>query len=964
LCSSSILVGVSSHPVDALAAPPAWTAYVTGPDSNTAAPINLANNALGTTIGVGTAPYSIAIAPGATTAYVANFGNNTITPVDVATNSPGTAFAAGASVSAIAITPDGTTAYVANFYSGTVTPINLATNANGTAIAVGTNPGAIAITPDGSTAYVANRTSNTVTPINLATNSPGTAIAVGAAPYAIAITPDGTTAYVANYTDNNVTPINVATNTPGTAIAVGVNPTAIAITSDGRTVYVANYGSSTVTPIVVATNIPESAIGVGTGPRGVAISPDGTTAYVASYSSSTVTPVIVATNTAQAAITVGFRPFAIAIAPDQAPVAALSVTVAAAGSPSSFDASASTVAFGTIASYAWSFGDGSNTTTTTPTTTHTYAAAGSYTASVTETDSAGTSTTRVFTGQTMSLNGGPGASTSRSLVVPLTTTTGIASSSNPSTAGGSVTYTATVAPAPDGGTVAFTDNGSPLTGCGAVAVSTSTGQASCTISYSAAGSHAIVGGYSGDTNFAVSSGSLTQQVNAAPIPMAVLPAVSNGAYGGYVTAATIQNTGTAAASVRIAYFDQNGAPVGGGDSVSSLPVNASWTVRQDNGNSFPSSGGDAVQAGSAIVYSNQPVAVFVNEFAPGNAGDATSYTGVPLPSGVGTTIYAPTIVNNAYGGYTTGIGLLNMGSTTTVTITYRDNSGTVVKTQTVSNIAPNAYKGVYSGNSGTPATDANLPDGFAGTATITNSGGQPVGAIVNEVGPGGQFSSYAAVTSGSALLNAPVALDNAFGGYFTGMAIQNTSGSAGSFTVTYYDSSGTPTVRTFSIAANGYMGVYQGSPTDGPPAAGAYTAVIQSSTVTLAAIVNEVVATTTAAKQATSYNTFSAGSAIIHLALVENAGSDPWNTGEGIMNTGAGTAVVDVNYFDAATGAAVGTMQTLTLAPHAFWGLFQPGGGLPAGTRATAVVTTVSGGTVAVICNESGPTTFMSYNGQ
>ena len=42
--------------------------------------------------------------------------------------------------------------------------------------------------------------------------------------------------------------------------------------------------------------------------------------------------------------------------------------------------------------------------------------------------------------------------------------------------------------------------------------------------------------------------------------VAVLPAVSNGAYGGYVTAATIQNTGSVPASIRIAYFDQNGRP--------------------------------------------------------------------------------------------------------------------------------------------------------------------------------------------------------------------------------------------------------------------------------------------------------------------------------------------------------------------------------------------------------------------
>jgi alpha-tubulin suppressor-like RCC1 family protein len=441
--------------------------------------------------------------------------------------------------------------------------------------------------------------------------------------------------------------------------------------------------------------------------------------------------------------------------------------------------------------------------------------------------------------------------------------------------------------------------------------------------------------------------------------VAVLPAVSNGAYGGYVTAATIQNTGTAPAIIRIAYFDQNGAPVGTGDSINNLPVNAGWTVRQDNGNSFPSSGGNAAQAGSAVVYSTQPIASFVNEFAPGNVGDATSYSGVQVPSGVGATLYAPTIVNNAYGGYTTGIGLLNQGSGyTNVTITYRNGSGAVVKTQTVFNLAAHAYQALYSGD----AVLA-LPSGFAGTATITSSTGQRLGAIVNETGPGGQFSSYDAVPAGSSLLNVPVALNNAFGGYYTGMGIQNTSASPGTVSVTYYDASGTATAKSFTIAANGSLGVYQGSATDGP-AAGAYTAVIQSSTVALAAIVNEVAPSNTTAQQSTSYNTFSAGTSGLSLPLVENAGSDPWNTGEGIMNTGSSSAAVQVTYYDTVTGAAIGTAQTQTLAPHAFWGLYQPGGGLPSGSRATAVVTTSAGGQVAVICNESSSTTFMSYDAQ
>ena len=450
-----------------------------------------------------------------------------------------------------------------------------------------------------------------------------------------------------------------------------------------------------------------------------------------------------------------------------------------------------------------------------------------------------------------------------------------------------------------------------------------------------------------------SHGLAIQQITAA-----AFPALSNGAYGGYVTATTIQNIGSAPAAIQISYFDQNGSPVGAGDLIGSLPVNASWTVRQNSGNSFPSSGGNAVQAGSAVVFSTQPIASFVNEFAPGNVGDATSYSGVQVPSGVGTTLYAPTIVNNAYGGYTTGIGLLNEGTApTNVTITYRDGNGAVIQTQTVPSLAAHAYQALYSGD-----TVLALPGGFAGTAMITSSAGQPLGAVVNETGPGGQFSSYDAVPSGSTTLNLPVALNNAFGGYYTGMAIQNTSPAAGALSVTYHDVSGTATVKNFTIASNGYLGVYQGSATDGPPV-GAYTATI-TSTLSLAAIVNEVAPSSTSAKQSTSYNTYSSGSAILHLPLVENTGSDPWNTGEGIMSTGNVSTTVTVAYYDAATGASVGTPQTQTLAPNAFWGLYQPTGGLPSGTRATAVVTTSAGGQVSGICNESNATTFMSYGGQ
>jgi hypothetical protein len=435
-----------------------------------------------------------------------------------------------------------------------------------------------------------------------------------------------------------------------------------------------------------------------------------------------------------------------------------------------------------------------------------------------------------------------------------------------------------------------------------------------------------------------------------PFPAASLPAVMNNAYGGFSTTAYIRNSGSAPAAVNIVYYDQNGALVGT-DWTPNLRPNATWTVSQTNGHSFTSG-----NAGSAIVYSNQPIASFVNEFHA--SLDASSYSGIPISMGGSTTLWAPAIANNAYGGYTTGIALINQSPVSTdITVTYRNGAGAVVATQTLTGVAPHAYRGLFSGD-GTLA----LPSGFAGTATLQSSSGQ-ISAIVNETGPGGQFSSYDAISSGGAQLYAPVALNNAYGGYFTGMGIQNTTGTAGTLGVTYYDATGVAgSAMTFPIAAYGYVGVYQGSPTDGP-APGAYTARITSST-SIVAIVNETAPSTGPNQQSTAYNTFPAGAQTVSLPLVESAGVDGWSTGEGIMNTGSAATMVTVTYYDTATGAQAGTPESQTLQPNAFWGLYQPTGGLPSGARASTTVTVPSGSQVAVVCNESSATSFMSYAGQ
>jgi alpha-tubulin suppressor-like RCC1 family protein len=97
------------------------------------------------------------------------------------------------------------------------------------------------------------------------------------------------------------------------------------------------------------------------------------------------------------------------------------------------------------------------------------------------------------------------------------TITTLASSANPSATGQQLTYTATVSPVPDGGTMAFTDNGSPIAGCGAQPVNTGNGHATCQTAPSTTGAHNIVATFSGSSGFTGStSATLTQLVTSTP----------------------------------------------------------------------------------------------------------------------------------------------------------------------------------------------------------------------------------------------------------------------------------------------------------------------------------------------------------------------------------------------------------------------------------------------------------------
>jgi serine protease len=79
--------------------------------------------------------------------------------------------------------------------------------------------------------------------------------------------------------------------------------------------------------------------------------------------------------------------------------------------------------------------------------------------------------------------------------------------------GAEVTYTATVTPVPDGGTVAFFEDGEVFAGCDAEPVDANTGRATCQATYGSPDVHKIKARFSGSAGFTASpSRAITQRV--------------------------------------------------------------------------------------------------------------------------------------------------------------------------------------------------------------------------------------------------------------------------------------------------------------------------------------------------------------------------------------------------------------------------------------------------------------------
>ena len=294
----------------------------------------------------------------------------------------------------------------------------------------------------------------------------------------------------------------------------------------------------------------------------------------------------------------------------------------------------------------------------------------------------------------------------------------------------------------------------------------------------------------------------------------IVPIALNGAYGDFKTYIDVYNANNNSANVTLTFFNADGTPA---------PTSSTQT--------FILSAHTAQAFNQSAVTSN--LLTGFNGWAMVTGNDANSQMLVAQVietslshkfvaiangwSGTSTTLYAPAMFRNGYGGFYTGANIVNPNNMpVTVTVTYYDLNGTPVTTAPFT-LGANAAQGIYQGSNGGNGLPAGgLSDKYVGAAVVNATGGGIV-MVINEdggqTGTGNERSgTYAALAQGGSQIGLPVIANGAFGGYVTGDTIFNTSNQAVTATISFYNldgsNAGANTSTTFTIGAKASQAFY------------------------------------------------------------------------------------------------------------------------------------------------------------
>ncbi len=358
-----------------------------------------------------------------------------------------------------------------------------------------------------------------------------------------------------------------------------------------------------------------------------------------------------------------------------------------AGQVITFDGSGSTDPDGTIASYAWTFGDGATGSGVSPT--HSYAADGTYTVSLTVTDNAG-------------------ATHSASTTATITTTGNLPPTANPNgpytgTVGASITFNGSGSSDPDGTIASYAWNfGDGATGTGV----------SPTHSYSAAGTYTVsltVTDNDGATNTASTTATITSTGNQPPV------ADPNGPYTGNVgMSITFDGSGSSDPDGTIASYAWtfgDGATGSGVSPTHSYAADGTYTVSltvTDNAGATHS----ASTTATITTTGNLPPTANPNGPYTGTVGASITFNGSGSSDPDGTIAsYAWNFGDGATGTGVSPTHSYSAAGTYTVSLTVTDNDGATNTASTTATITSTGNQppvadpnGPYTGNVGMSIT--------------------------------------------------------------------------------------------------------------------------------------------------------------------------------------------------------------------------------------------------------------------
>ena len=213
----------------------------------------------------------------------------------------------------------------------------------------------------------------------------------------------------------------------------------------------------------------------------------------------------------------------------------------------------------------------------------------------------------------------------------------------------------------------------------------------------------------------------------------------------------------------------------------------------------------------------------------GPGGEATSYL---VPNEASSTLAAPLVFKRARG-WSTGLQVQNTGAAPAqVSVSYSRPSGVPAPVQEAVTIPARGSVTLYQ-----PANAA-LPDEYVGSATLTATVGGPLVAIVNQARlDGNLLMSYPAAASGGAVVDIPL-ITKDYGGWTTGLRVQNVAADTADVSVIYYDQTGRPLYTAQNVLAPGDGTTYTPASITALPWGFQGTATVTSNGRPLAAVVN------------------------------------------------------------------------------------------------------------------------------